>query len=1006
MNGPNGSVGVLAQAASARAILVVDDEPQVLNAIEDELADQYRVLLETSPRSAIKRLENEKDLTVVISDQRMPGMNGHEFLAKAMEISDATRILITGYSDIEAVISAVNRGRIFGYISKPWSADHLRLLVMKASEHFTLLQELSEEKTLLHNLMDNVPDAIFFKDREHRFLRVNKVTAGLLGLSNPKDAVGKSLDAFVSAERVAEIQAEERRIIETGETVADRVHRIEDASGRAAWFSVTRAPIRDEKGQISSIVGIRRDITERMATEEALHDAQERGRLIVEGALDACVAIGADGLIIDWNKQAEITFGWSRAEALGRDVAETIVPPRHREAHVRGTKEFVATAAGRILNRRVELSGLHKDGREFPIEIAVGSIRRKDGYFFNAFIRDISRRKEQEERIARLTRLYAVLSGINALIVRVRDRQQLFEEACHIAVEDGQFAAAWVGLYDPDAKSITPVASHGPIKALLDDRVFSLSESQAPEGMGTLGLAIRDKKLTVCNDIAASPKTGIVRSGVVALGYGSVVSLPLVVNEAVAAVLILYAQRADFFDEAEMRLLREMAGDISFALEHIAKEERLNYLALYDVLTGLPNRTLFSDRLAQQVQAAKQSGMDVALLLVDVARFRHLNDAMGRDAGDVLLKLVAERLALAAVVKEGVSRVGADLFALALPSVKGVAEVARFAEEHLLPQLLQAYEIQGEEVRVSVKLGIALFPHDGNDAEVLFANAETALEKAKLSGERYVFYAAEMNAKVADALRLETKLRRALEAQQFVLHYQPKVEIKNNRITGLEALIRWNDPESGLVRPGEFIPVLEETGLILEVGKWAIERVVADYGRWIEQGFLPPRIAVNASPIQLRRDDFVDTVARALAANPSVADFLDLEITESVIMHDVESHIPKLRALRDKGIKIAIDDFGTGYSSLAYIAKLPVNELKIDRAFIVGMTTNPDDMTIVSTIISLAHALELTVIAEGVETDEQAKLLRLVKCDQMQGYFFSKPRPLDEIEVMLARKRA
>ncbi len=981
---------------------MVDDEPQVLAAIEDELGGQYRVLLETSPASAIKRLEQEK-LSVIISDQRMPGMSGHEFLARAQVVSDATRILITGYSDIEAMVSAVNQGHIFGYLSKPWDPDHLRLLVMKANEHFNLLQRLSGEQTLLHNLMDNIPDAIFFTDRAHRFLRVNRVLARALGLEHPSEAEGKSLAQFRSAPLTEEIEKEEKAILETGVPITDRVVRSESEDGQVSWHSVTRAPVRNEKGEIASIVGIRRDVTSRMLAEIELRKSEERFRLLVEGVKDyAIIMLDEGGRIVTWNDGARRLKGYAESEIAGQSM-ERFYTPEDLAAGKPARLLALAVAEGRCEDQGWRV---RKDGTRFYADVVLTAMRDHAGALvgFTKITRDITERKASEEAIARLVRLYAVLSGINSLIVRVRDRQQLFEEVCRVAVEQGQLAMAWVGRLDAAAVTVKTIASYGPGAERLPEDEVGIGEDR-PEGRGTIGQAVRERKIAMCNDIAGAPDVGVARRTAVGLGYGSVVSLPVVAGDEVVAVCVLYAPKPDFFDEMELRLLEEMAGDISFALEHIAKEEKLDYLALYDALTGLPNRTLFSDRLARDVHAANGSNGGVGVLLIDVERFRHFNDALGRHAGDTLLKLVAERLVRAAMVKEGVSRIGADLFAMALPNVRGGAEVARFVDEHLLPQLLLDYEIEGEEVRSSVRLGIAMSPDDGRDAETLLANAEAALKKAKSSGERYVFYAAEMNARVSDELRLETKLRQAQEKGQFILYYQPKVDIKSNRITGLEALIRWKDPNSGIVPPGLFIPILEETGLILEVGKWAIGRAGADHRRWIDKGLVPPRIAVNVSPIQLRRDDFVDTVVTALSANPGFAKELDIEITESAIMESVESHIPKLRALRDMGIGIAIDDFGTGYSSLAYIAKLPVSELKIDRAFIVNMPSSPDDLGIVTTIISLARGLELVVVAEGVETEEQAKILKLVKCNQMQGYFISKPRPPDEIDAMLARRK-
>ncbi len=305
-----------------------------------------------------------------------------------------------------------------------------------------------------------------------------------------------------------------------------------------------------------------------------------------------------------------------------------------------------------------------------------------------------------------------------------------------------------------------------------------------------------------------------------------------------------------------------------------------------------------------------------------------------------------------------------------------------------------------------MRIGVAVSPGDGSDADTLYKNAESALLRAKEVREPYLFYAPEMNARVTETLNIENKLRKAVEQQQFVLHYQPKFDSKSRSIVGMEALIRWNDPETGLVPPVRFISILEETGLILPVGAWAMKQAVSDYRRWRGQGLHPPRIAVNVSEIQLRRKDFVSTVEEACRFASNHDHGLDLEITESLIMRNIEDNIAKLAAIRQMGCEVAIDDFGTGYSSLQYLSQLPMDSLKIDRSFIVRMHGSPADMAIVSTIIALAHDLDLKVVAEGVETEDQARLLRLLKCDAMQGYLFSKPVPADQIEAMLGKLKS
>jgi EAL domain-containing protein (putative c-di-GMP-specific phosphodiesterase class I) len=318
----------------------------------------------------------------------------------------------------------------------------------------------------------------------------------------------------------------------------------------------------------------------------------------------------------------------------------------------------------------------------------------------------------------------------------------------------------------------------------------------------------------------------------------------------------------------------------------------------------------------------------------------------------------------------------------------------------------QPFRLDDAVLRIAAKIGVALFPGDGSDPDTLLKSAEAALKRAKASGERYLFYTQEMTDRMAGKPSLENQLRLALDKGEFVLHYQPKVSLASGNVIGAEALIRWNDPSTGLVPPGRFIPILEETGLIYEVGRWALRQAIADSLRWRAAGFAPMRIAVNMSPLQLRNRGFTAEVAQALAVDPLAAQGLELEITESVIMEDVKHGIASLQAMRAMGLTIAIDDFGTGFSSLSHLARLPVDSLKIDRSFVIDMTLTPAGLALVSTIISLAHALRLKVVAEGVETEEQSRLLRLLNCDAMQGFLISKPVPAEAFESTFLRAPA
>jgi diguanylate cyclase (GGDEF)-like protein len=385
-------------------------------------------------------------------------------------------------------------------------------------------------------------------------------------------------------------------------------------------------------------------------------------------------------------------------------------------------------------------------------------------------------------------------------------------------------------------------------------------------------------------------------------------------------------------------------------------------------------------------------------VLLDIERFKSINDSLGRPAGDELLKELAARMSHAADVGR-LARIDADHFAVMVTEVQTEEELARLIEQRVEEIFDPPFRIGSSELRVSVKVGIAMFPADGADADTLFRNAEAALKNAKAKGERYLFYTQTMNARVAEKLSLENQLRQALDKEEFVLHYQPKVNLASGKLTSAEALIRWNDPRTGLVPPFQFIPILEETGLIHEVGRWALRKAIEEYLRWRAAGLAAVRIAVNVSPLQLRDRGFIAEIEQVIGIHPLAAAGLELEITESVIMGDVKHSIATLQAIRAMGVTIAIDDFGTGFSSLSYLSKLPVDTLKIDRSFVIGMTVGPQGLALVSTIISLAHALKLKVVAEGVETEEQSRLLRLLNCDEMQGFLFSKPVPVEIFEA-------
>jgi diguanylate cyclase (GGDEF)-like protein/PAS domain S-box-containing protein len=759
-------------------------------------------------------------------------------------------------------------------------------------------------------------------------------------------------------------------------------------------FSCNLAPIVAE--EYVNIYG--RDITERKQAEQNLRESERRFSDLLGNVELVSVMRDREERITYCNEYLLRLSGRQYEEVIGRNWVELFVPPEIAKMK----KELFAAL---LLNKpeawHHESEILTRAGKRRLIRWNNSVLRSGAGDVIGtaSIGEDITEQKLAEIKITRLNRVYAVLSGINTLIVRALNRDELFREACQIAVDHGQFKMAWIGVVDRSAMKIVPVASAGaePEFLTLVKGRFSLRED-APLGNTMTARAIREKKAIVCNDIRDAPKVLFVKERI-ERGIASMAILPLLVSDDAVGVLSLYAGETGFFDEEEMKLLTELAGDIAFAIHHIEKEERLNYLAYYDALTGLANRTLFLERVAQYLRSAVSGGHKLAVALIDLERFKNINDSLGRAAGDALLRQVAEWLTRATGDASLLARVGADHFAGVLPEVKQGGDVARLLEKTMAAFLEHPFRLNDAVFRIAAKVGVALFPDDGADADTLFRNAEAALKKAKASGDRYLFYNRKMTEAVAGTLTLENQLRQALDKGEFVLHYQPKVNLASGKMTSAEALIRWNDPRTGLVPPGRFIPILEETGLIYEVGRWALRQAIEDYLRWRSAGLPAVRIAVNLSPLQLRNRGFIDEIRQVTGIDAHAAAGLELEITESLIMEDVKHNIASLQAIRAMGVTIAIDDFGTGFSSLSYLAKLPVDTLKIDRSFVIEMTAGPEGLALVSTIISLAHSLKLKVVAEGVETEEQSRLLRLLSCDEMQGFLFSKPVPGEIFEA-------
>ena len=431
----------------------------------------------------------------------------------------------------------------------------------------------------------------------------------------------------------------------------------------------------------------------------------------------------------------------------------------------------------------------------------------------------------------------------------------------------------------------------------------------------------------------------------------------------------------------------------------------LYHLAYHDVLTNLPNRMLLQDRLSQAIELARRQKRQLAVLFLDLDRFKHINDSLGHAVGDQLLQAVARCLLSCVRHSDTVSRPGGDEFVLLLTSIER-AEDAAVAAQKILAALALPHSIDGHDLHITVSIGISVYPDDGQDVATLMKSADLAMYHAKEDGRNnYAFFRTDMNARAVQRQVIEASLRRALERREFVLHYQPKINLQSGALVGVEALIRWQHPEQGLLPPSQFVSIAEDCGLILPIGRWVLQEACAQARAWQQAGLAPITVAVNTSALEFRAKDFLDNIRATLDGTGLESRFLELELTESVLMRDAEATNSVLHALAELGVKLAVDDFGTGYSSLSYLRQFPIDTLKIDQSFVSHIGSNPNDATIVTAVISLGQSLNKRVIAEGVETREQCAFLVARHCDEGQGYYFGRPLVAADIAALLAAGR-
>ncbi len=860
-------------------------------------------------------------------------------------------------------------------------------------------------------------------------------------------------------------------------------------------------------------------------SEQALRASDEQARSVLETARDAYVAIDANGRIVAWNREAELTLGWPREQAIGRRLVQLLLPTRSGRVRSSRIVQHLVSGRARFLNRRLETSVQHRDGSTLPVELIIWSTVNGNVPTFHAFLHDITQRRQALQRLAAQEMaaaalvestalsdaapkvLHAICASLGWSVGTVwmvdaghdhlacsafwsaeRDMAAFETQSCQRRINFGEGLPggvwrsrqpAWVSDIAVDARftySIEaldaglhaafafPISAGGELLGVLE--CFSRNIAAPDEGLLTMmdtvgnllgqfvarrraetalfeekelaqvtlgsigdGVIVTDlaSRITYLNPVAealtgwsAAQARGMLADAVfrlVAQPDGAPLTCPLTAaiqgNRRVGLSVETELVRRDgnhISIEDSAAPVHDRAGQVVGGVivfhdvsDTRAMQRKLSHLTRHDHLTSLPNRALLQERLVQAIATARARQDELALLYIDLDGFKHINDSLGHAVGDLLLQEVTQRLLDSVRSVDTLSRQGGDEFTLLLPDIRSSSDAVRMAE-NILRTVARPFHIGGVELNLTASVGIALYPDDSDDAGALLKNADAAMYRAKHDGRnQYRFFTREISQNADRRLAIESALHQALRNDEFVLHYQPKVDAASGAITGMEALVRWRRADGRLTMPGEFIEIAEDSGLIGRIDQWVLGEACRQNRAWQDAGLLAVPVAVNLSAASVQVEPFLAYLKSVLEHTGLSPACLQIELTESQMLHDTDRFEALIRAISAAGVKVAIDDFGTGYSSLGYLQRFPFDMLKIDQSFVRLLADGNTESAIVEAITRLAHALGFAVVAEGVETHAQARILQGYGCHEMQGYLYSRPVPPEQFEVLLRR---
>ncbi|WP_051235124.1 sensor domain-containing protein [Marinimicrobium agarilyticum] len=838
------------------------------------------------------------------------------------------------------------------------------------------IQDTSMEHLLLRTLAAHSLDLIYAKDRQSRFMFVSAALANLYGCAATDEMLGKNDFDFYPEALALGYYRDDQSVIHSGEPVVDREEQMLDVtSGQHRWYSTTKVPLKSAQGEVVGLLGITRDIsasrdsafkTQELNRElegrvarrtnelEQLAATLEKERRLMRTLIDALpdniYAKDLNSRFLLANHSVAESMGTNPDDILGKDDFDFFPAPLAQQYL---DDEQVVLTSGDPLLEREEPTVDQATGNTRWLLTSKVPFRNKSGKIVGlvGIGRDISRRRKAELALRRSESRFRSLTELSS--------DWYWEQN-----ERGEFT----DLTDPNGKSGFADVD------ILGRRVSELPHCKPLNGWwAELDTALNAREPfrefeMRCERPGQPPR------------FLSLSGLPV------------------FDDDGGFLGYRGIGQDITARRQ---SEERVHFLATHDSLTELPNRFMFHQILDVAVNSARRHQRVLAVLFIDLDRFKNINDTLGHDAGDQLLQTIGQRFTQNLRASDVVARLGGDEFVVLLQDIHSEQD-ARLIAQKLIATAVEPISVLGQECRVTASIGICMYPADADDGQSLMKNADIAMYRAKEEGKNtYQFYSPNLQARSLERLDMENHLRRAVEQNQLFLHYQAKRDLKTGSVAGVEALVRWQHPTLGVVPPNDFIPLAEETGLIVLIGRWVLNTACEQSARWQKQGLLPVCMSVNLSPRQFFDEHLIGDIQRALEDSGLRAENLELEITESMVMQNTDRAIDILKGIKALGVRLAIDDFGVGYSSLAQIKRFPIDTLKVDSSFIRDIPSNFEDKAITQAIIAMGKTLSLTVIAEGVETVEQESFLRDHDCDQSQGFYFSRPLAADGFEALL-----